>query len=155
MKRVIIFLVGFMILCCVSVSAEEMTFDRFKKLVSVDVVPKGFTRDESRLMDMRSSFQAEFKGDESKMEKITIRLSLRKSELTQIDKLGDPELYKYKDRPALYKDGKKMGMAGFILILRNRKGKLTISHRVFGGKFLDKAGFEKIIEKIGLDNLEK
>ena len=46
-------------------------------------------------------------------------------------------------------------MATFSLILKNKRGKLQISHRVFGGKFLDRAGFEKIIEKIGLDNLEK
>ena len=154
MKKTIFFAVFILIFFSGIASAEEMTFERYKNLVTEDVMPDGFKLNKSRTMNMRSSFRVEFTGDESKMEMISIWLTLGKKMITEVEKMGKPELFKYKGREGMYRDGNKAGIGAYILILKNEKGKLLISHRVFGGKFLDKAGFEKIIENIGLDKLE-
>lgn len=149
-------LIGIMVILGSMSYAGDMSFDHFKNLVTKkEVVPKGFTQNKSRTFDMKSVFHVEFKGDEKKMEMISISLFPKKNEFSELDKMRKPESYKYKDRPALYTDGEKAGMASFSLILKNKKGTLSINHRVFGGKFLGKADFEKLVEKIGLDNLEK
>ncbi|MCK4943140.1 MAG: hypothetical protein KAS65_06160 [Candidatus Aminicenantes bacterium] len=155
MKRSIIFLMCILFILGSFVDAGELSFENFEKLITKNVVLAGFTLNKSRTFDMKSSFHVEFKGDEEKAEMIAITLFLKWDEFSKMDKLGKPELYKFKDRPALFSDGNKAGMASFSLILKNKKGKLTINHRVFGGKFLGKADLEKIVEKIGLKNLEK
>ncbi len=137
------------------VDAGELSFEDFKKLVTKDVVPNGFTLNKSRTFDMKSAFQVEFKGDEEKAEMISIFLFPGTDKFSMMDKAGKPDSYNFKDRPALFADGNKAGMASFTLILKNKKGKLAINHRVFGGKFLDKADLEKMVDKIGLENLEK
>lgn len=155
MKRSIAFFIIIIFALGSAIVAGELSFEDFKKLVIKDVVPDGFTQNKSRTFNMKSAFHVEFKGDEEKMEMISITLFPNKNEFSEMDKLRKPEPYKYKDRPALFSDGNKVGMGSFSLILKNKKGTLSINHRVFGGKFLDKAGFEKIVEKIGLENLEK
>jgi len=155
MKRSIIFLMCILFVLGNFVSAGELSFEDFKKLATKDVVPEGFTLNKSRTFDMKSSFYVEFKGDEEKGEMISIALLLGTDKFSEMEKAGKPEFYGYKDHSALFSDGNKAGMAGFSLILKNKKGKLTISHRVFGGKFLGKADLEKMVDKIGLENLEK
>ena len=156
MKKSTFLLICMLIALGSFVNAGELTFEDFKKLVTKNVIPDGFTLDKSRTFDMKSSFRMEFKGDEEKMEMISVWLFPTTVKFSQMDlKVGKPESYKYKDRPALFTDGNKAGMAGFKMLLNNNKGKLAISHRVFGGKFLGKADFEKMVEKIGLENLEK
>jgi hypothetical protein len=156
MKKSTIFLVSMLIVLGSVVNAGELSFEDFKNLVTKNIVLDGFALDKSRTFDMKSSFRMEFKGDEEKMEMISIWLFPATIKFSQQDlKVGKPESYKYQGRSALYSDGNKAGMAGFKLLLNNNKGKLAISHRVFGGKFLGKADFEKIVEQIGLENLEK
>ena len=155
MKRLIVILVCILFALGGYVVAGELSYEDFKKLVTKDVAPDGFTLDESRVMNVRSMFHAEYKGDEQKAEMISISLYPGKVDFSEMDKLRKPEPYKYKDRPALYSDGNKAGIAVLTLILKNKAGKLSIHHRVFGGEFLDKAGLEKIAEKIGLENFEK
>lgn len=155
MKRSIIFLICVLFALGSFVDGGELSFKDFKKLVTNDVVPDGFTLDKSRIFDMKSMFHVEFKGDEEKAEMISISLFPGKDEFSTSDKLRKPESYNYKDRPALFSDGNKAGIAVFSLILKNKKGKLSIHHRVFGGKFLEKVELEKMAEKIGLEDLEK
>lgn len=156
MKRFTVVLAGIFFILGAMAHAGEISFEDFKALVTKDVVPSGFTLDTSRTSGNKYSFRVEYKGDESKMEMISISLQLGVEKFSQIDlKVGDPESYTYKDRPALYKDGEKVGMAGYSLILKNKRGKLVFSHRVFGGTFQKKADFEKMVDKIGLEKLEK
>jgi hypothetical protein len=155
MKKSFVFMVVIMLAMGSIAASGELTYEEFKQLVK-EVVPDGFTLNKSRTSNMRSSFRVEFKGDEKKMEMISVWLFPTTTQFSQMDqKVGEPESYTFKDRPALFTDGDKAGMAGFKLLLNNKKGKLTISHRVFGGTFLKKADFEKMVEKIGLENLEK
>lgn len=156
MKKSLIFLICILFTLGSFVKAGELSFEDFKKLLTKDVLPNGFTLDKSRTSDTKSSFRVEFKGDEEKMEMISIWLFPTTVKFSQMDlNVGKPESYNYKDRPTLFIDGDKSGMASFKLLLKNNKGKLIIHHRVFGGKFLGKADFEKMVEKIGLENLEK
>jgi hypothetical protein len=155
MKKSLVFLVGILFILGGFAEAGELSFKEFKKLVT-KVVPDRFTLDKSRTSETKSSFRVEFKGDEQKMEMISIWLFPTTAKFSQMDlQVGKPESYTYKESPALFIDGDKAGMASFKLLLKNNKGKLTIHHRVFGGKFLGKADFEKMVEKIGLEKLEK
>ena len=155
MKKYLMFMVGFLFILGSFVNAEVLSFKDYKELITKNVTLKGFTLNKSRTSGRISWYRVEFKGDEEKMEMISISLYHGIEKFSGVDKAGKPEAYNFKGRPALFSDGNKAGMASFGLILKNKKGKLAISHRVFGGKFLNKADLEKIIEKIGLDNLEK
>ena len=72
MKKWTILIIGILMAFAGSVSAEGMTFETYKKLITEDVMPEGFKLNESRSMDLRTSFRLEFTGDESKMEMISI-----------------------------------------------------------------------------------
>lgn len=156
MKRFTVLLVGIFFIMGTMVQAGEISFEDFKALVTRNVVPSGFTLNTSRTSGSKFSFRVEWKGNEEKMEMISISLFPGVDKFSEMSlKAGNPESYQYKNRPALYMDGEKAGMAGYNLILKGKKGKLSIHHRVFGGTFLKKADFEKMLEKIGLEKLEK
>jgi hypothetical protein len=154
MKKSIIFLMCILFVLGSFVDAGEMSFESFKTLITKNVVLDGFILNKSRTFGSKSYFQVEYKGDEEKAEMISISL-YPAEKFSILDKAGKPESYNFKGRSALFADGDKAGMASFILILKNKKGKLSISHRVFGGKFLSKADLEKMVDKIGPENLEK
>lgn len=155
MKKSIIFLMCILFVLGSFVDAGEMPFEDFKKLIIKDVVPARFTLDKSMTSGSKFFYRVEFKGDQEKAEMISISLHSGIDKFNEMDKAGKPESYDFKDRSTLYADGNKVGMTTFSMILNNKKGKFSISHRVFGGKFLSRAELEKMVEKIGLENLEK
>jgi len=155
MKKPIIFFGSILLIFGACLNAGEISFDDFHNLIKKDILPAGFTLNKSRTRDMRSSYRVQYDGDKSKMEMISFWLIRGKEEFSEMDKAGGPEIYTWQGRSVLYADGNKAGMAGIIVILKNKKGKLSISHRVFGGKFLGKSDLEKMFVKIGLENLEK
>jgi len=155
MKRSIIFLLSILFILGSFVDAGEMSFENFKTLITKNFFLDGFTLNKSRTFGSKSYFQVEYKGDEEKAEMISISLHQGIDKFNEMDKAGKPESYNFNGRPVLFSDGDKAGMASFSMILKNQKGKLTISHRIFGSKFLSKADLEKMVDKISLENLEK
>ncbi|MGB6866091.1 MAG: hypothetical protein WBE11_10405 [Candidatus Aminicenantaceae bacterium] len=155
MKKIIIFLGSILLIFGVFLNAGEISFDDFRNLIKKDILPAGFTLNESRTSGSRFSYRVEYEGDKAKGEMISFSLYPGIEEFSEMDKAGDPESYNFKGRSALFADGNIEGMAGFSMILKNKKGKLEIHHRVFGSKFLSKADLEEIVIKIGLENLEK
>ena len=155
MKRLIIFLMCILFVLGSFVDAGELSFENFKKLLTKNIVPDRFTLNKSRTFGSKSMYQVEYSGDKDKMEMISFFLLLGVEEFSELDKAGNTESYNFKGRAALFVDGDKAGMAGFVMILKNKAGKLMINHRVFGGKFLGKADLEEMVNAIGLENLEK
>jgi hypothetical protein len=52
-------------------------------------------------------------------------------------------------------DASDTGLSSLVIILDNKKGRLTISHRVMGGKAKSLAEFQKLLEKINLDEWDR
>lgn len=154
MGKIIHFLLVSILVSGLLVQAGELTFDQMHDSVK-NCIPSGFTFDKGQSWDNRFMYKITYQGDESKGELLIFNLAPRTEGFSEIDLAGDTEEFKVDGRSALYKNGSKTGFSILSIILKNNSGKFQVSHRLFGGKIMDKTAFMEMLSKIDLAKLEK
>lgn len=154
MKKFLVVTSMVVLLAASSLLIAEVSFDTLKSAVE-KVVPAKFTLNEGQCWDNRSTKKVAFDGDKSKMETLTFTFRPGVDKFSETDLRMKTESYTWQGRDAIFADGSKVGMGSLSIILKNKAGKFTISHRIFGGTFLTKAEMEDMLSKIGLEELEK
>lgn len=154
MMKKIIFSIFILMSLPVMIMSADLDFDSFCKVVGKGV-PDGFLFSKKNSQGNRFWFKGQYDKKGSKWEAIIFTLIPNSSSFSKMSKLGKPKSLKFGDRKALFADGAKTGMSTLIIILKNKTGRFSISHRTLGGKPSTLKDFKKMIQKIKLENLEK
>ena len=130
------------------------TFETFNKVVK-DAVPDGFTVNKGQTWNNRFTYKITYDKDPEGMNRLIFRFNPGKHEFSQVDLAFDHEKFTWQGRNALFTDGTKTGMSGMSVMLKNKAGGFSITHRAIGGKAMNRAELEKLLSSIALKEFEK
>jgi len=129
------------------------TFETLQNVIK-DAVPDGFTMNKGQTWNNRFAYKITYDKDSSGLNRMIFDLFPGKDAFSQMNLAFDHKRFTYQGREALFQDGTKTGMSAVIVILKNKAGRFSVTHRAIGGKAMTMDELEKLLSKVVLEKLE-
>ncbi len=153
MKNVLIFL---FILSISSVYGQEDGSESFNKLRDTikPSVPDGYIVNKGQTWDNRFAYKITYNENGSEEHSLIYEFIPDASSFSELDQAMATEEYTWQGRKAIYQDGSQTGMSSIVILLKNNKGKFTLSNMTLDLTAMDKAALKNLLSHVDLTNIE-
>lgn len=130
------------------------TFETLKKVIK-DAVPEGFAINKGQTWNNRLAYKITYDKDSTGMNSLIFSLNPNKNSFSAVDLAFDHKRFSWQGRDALFHDGAKTGLSSIKVLLKNKVGAFSITHRAIGGKALTQDELQKLLSTVTLEEFEK